>query len=91
VVVGFTEGSIPEVRVNRLLLSNTEIVGAGWGASVIAKPDYVREVAGRLAELTEAGYVAPIIGAGFPLERAADALTLIESRHAVGKVVLDVF
>src|SRR3954470_15224948 len=28
VVVGFTAGSIPEVRVNRLLLSNLEIVGA---------------------------------------------------------------
>jgi NADPH2:quinone reductase len=31
VVVGFTGGSIPEVKVNRLLLGNTEIVGAGWG------------------------------------------------------------
>jgi NADPH2:quinone reductase len=29
VVVGFTGGSIPEVRVNRLLLGNTEIIGAG--------------------------------------------------------------
>src|SRR3712207_3163812 len=35
VVVGFTGGSIPEVRVNRLLLKNTEVVGAGWGASVL--------------------------------------------------------
>ena len=34
VVVGFTGGSIPEVRVNRLLLNNTEVVGAGWGAYV---------------------------------------------------------
>ena len=33
VVVGFTEGSIPEVRVNRLLLGNTEVVGAGWGTT----------------------------------------------------------
>ena len=31
VVVGFTGGSIPEVKVNRLLLNNTEVVGAGWG------------------------------------------------------------
>ena len=34
VVVGFTGGSIPEVRVNRLLLNNIEVVGAGWGAYV---------------------------------------------------------
>ena len=39
VVVGFTGGSIPEVKVNRLLLNNTEVVGAGWGAFVMAKPD----------------------------------------------------
>ena len=31
-VVGFTGGSIPEVRVNRLLLNNIDVVGAGWGA-----------------------------------------------------------
>src|SRR3954469_5506777 len=29
VVVGFTGGSIPEVKVNRLLLNNVEVVGAG--------------------------------------------------------------
>src|SRR5581483_1926725 len=28
IVVGFTGGSIPEVRVNRLLLGNTEVIGA---------------------------------------------------------------
>ena len=39
VVVGFTGGSIPEVQVNRLLLKNTEVIGAGWGAYVMGKPD----------------------------------------------------
>ncbi len=39
VVVGFTGGSIPEVKVNRLLLGNTEVIGAGWGAYAMAKPD----------------------------------------------------
>ena len=34
VVVGFTGGSIPEVRVNRLLLNNIDVVGAGWGAYI---------------------------------------------------------
>src|SRR3954452_13040041 len=44
VVVGFTERSIPEVKLNRLLLRNTEVVGAGWGAFVMPKPDVVRSV-----------------------------------------------
>ena len=43
VVVGFTGGSIPEVRVNRLLLKNTEVVGAGGGAYVMGKPDLDRK------------------------------------------------
>src|SRR5918999_1329 len=39
VVVGFTGGSIPEVKVNRLLLNNIEVVGAGWGAYVMGRPE----------------------------------------------------
>ena len=42
VVVGFTGGSIPEVKVNRLLLNNTEVIGAGWGAYVMPKPESLR-------------------------------------------------
>jgi NADPH2:quinone reductase len=33
VVVGFTGGSIPEMKVNRLLLNKIEVIGAGWGAN----------------------------------------------------------
>jgi NADPH2:quinone reductase len=90
VVVGFTGGSIPEVRVNRLLLNNVEVVGAAWGAYVIGKPELTRQIGAVITRLIEAGFVKPIVGARFPLERAADALELIDSRGAVGKVVLDV-
>ena len=38
VVVGFTGGSIPEVKVNRLLLNNLEVIGAGWGVGIGARP-----------------------------------------------------
>src|SRR6202142_1611515 len=36
VVVGFTGGPIPEVKVNRLLLRNTEVIGAGWGEYIMS-------------------------------------------------------
>jgi NADPH:quinone reductase len=90
VVVGFTGGSIPEVRVNRLLLNNTEVVGAGWGAYVSSKPDINREIGGEVLRLVEAGFVRPIVGERFPLERAADALTLLDERGALGKLVLEI-
>jgi NADPH:quinone reductase len=89
-VVGFTAGSIPEVKVNRLLLNNTEVVGAGWGASVMSHPDRTQAIADGLQALIDAGTVAPIVGARFPLERAGEALTLLDERGATGKVVLDV-
>src|SRR5688572_23109090 len=67
VVVGFTGGSIPEVKVNRLLLNNTEVIGAGWGAYVMAKPDANREIGAAVNALVDRGFVRPIVGARFPL------------------------
>jgi NADPH:quinone reductase len=90
VVVGFTGGSIPEVKVNRLLLNNIEVVGAGWGASVKGNIDLERQIAAAVGRLVDEGHVRPIVGARFPLERAAEALQLIDSRGATGKVVLEV-
>jgi NADPH:quinone reductase len=90
VVVGFTGGSIPEVKVNRLLLNNTAVVGAGWGAYVMAKPELEGEIGAAVRRLIDDGFVEPIVGARFPLDRAADALTLIDTRGATGKVVLEV-
>jgi len=90
VVVGFTGGGIPEVKVNRLLLGNTEVIGAGWGAYAMPKPDFTREVGAAIERLIDRGYVRPLVGASFAFEHAADALKCIEARQATGKVVLDV-
>ena len=69
VVVGFTGGSIPEVKVNRLLLRNTEVVGAGWGAYVMGKPELNREIGAEVNRLVDEGFIRPIVGERFPLER----------------------
>ncbi len=83
VVVGFTGGSIPEVKVNRLLLKNTEVVGAGWGEYLFGSGlQYGREVGQAIAELIDSGHIRPPVGARFPLERAAEALHLIDGRGA---------
>jgi NADPH2:quinone reductase len=90
VVVGFTGGSIPEVKVNRLLLNNTAVVGAGWGAYVMGKPQENRRIGAAVDELIAGGHVRPIVGARFPLDEASAALNLIDQRGALGKVVLEV-
>src|SRR3954451_7032152 len=90
VVVGFTGGAIPEVKVNRLLLNNLSVVGAGWGAYVMPKPDLNREIGAAVNQLVADGHVRPVVGSRFPMESAADALNEIDQRRATGKVVLDV-
>jgi NADPH2:quinone reductase len=90
VVVGFTGGAIPEVKVNRLLLRNTEVVGAGWGEYLLSTGlAYGAEVAAEIAALAAAGHINPPVGARFPLAKAADALALLDDRQATGKVVLE--
>jgi NADPH2:quinone reductase len=90
IVVGFAGGSIPEVKVNRLLLGNTEIIGAGWGGYVMGRPQVNLEIGAAVNRMIEQGNVAPIVGEHFPLARAADALRAIDQRRATGKIVLDV-
>ncbi|RZL73528.1 MAG: NADPH:quinone oxidoreductase family protein, partial [Rhodococcus sp. (in: high G+C Gram-positive bacteria)] len=40
-VLGFTGGEIPTVKVNRLLLNNVDVVGVGWGAWWMTRPGYL--------------------------------------------------
>jgi NADPH2:quinone reductase len=90
IVVGFTGGSIPEVKVNRLLLGNTEIIGAGWGAYVMGKPELNREIGAVVNRMIDEGFVRPIVGERFPMDRAGDALKTLDERRATGKIVLNV-
>lgn len=87
-VVGFTAGEIPTVRVNRLLLNNIDVVGVGWGAFWTSRPGYLREQWRDLVGHLEAGRLDPVLGASFPLERAADALREMDERRATGKIII---
>jgi NADPH2:quinone reductase len=90
VVVGFTGGAIPEVKVNRLLLRNTEVIGAGWGEYVMSNGlAYGLEAGAAVGAMAEAGHVVPLVGARFSLEQVSDALELMDDRRATGKVVLE--
>jgi NADPH:quinone reductase len=87
-VIGFTGGEIPTVRVNRLLLNNISVVGVGWGAFVGHHPRYPGQQWDELLPLLRAGRIAPPIGSVHPLAEAAAALAEIDERRATGKVVL---
>ena len=89
-VIGFTGGEIPTVRVNRLLLNNIEVVGVGWGSFWLPRPAYLREQWEDLLPHLEAGRLDPLLGPPYALERAADALRELDHRRARGKLVLSV-
>src|ERR1700712_5398809 len=87
-VVGFTGGGIPEVKVNRLLLNNTDVRGVGWGAYAMVRPGYMREQWEALVPLMESGVIAPPIGATYPLEEFGRALQDMADRKTLGKSVV---
>jgi NADPH2:quinone reductase len=89
-VIGFAGGSIPQVKVNRLLLNNIAVVGAAWGEAMRREPAMPARVHGRLVPLIDAGFIRPPIGAEFPLSLAADAYRCFADRTAVGKIILQV-
>jgi NADPH2:quinone reductase len=88
-VVGFTEGSIPEVKVNRLLLRNVSVVGAGWGAYVMGNPERNRAIGEAVGRMIADGYIHPIVGGRYALEDAVEAFRAIDERQALGKIVLE--
>jgi NADPH:quinone reductase len=90
VVVGFAAGTIPEIKVNRLLLRNVSIVGAAWGEAVAGDPALTSQLHAELLPLIRSGAVKPPVGAVLPLEQGADAYRLLDNREAVGKVVVRV-
>ncbi|WP_214404553.1 NADPH:quinone oxidoreductase family protein [Pseudonocardia lacus] len=89
-VVGFTAGEIPTVKVNRLLLNNIDVVGVGWGAYALSRPGYAAKEWQELIPHLRSGALDPMIVESFPLAEAATALRRIDDREVTGKIVLTV-
>ncbi len=89
VVLGFTGGSIPTVKVNRLLLNNTSVLGAGWGEMLRQEPVSLRRQWDELYPLLEHGTLTAAEPTVYPMAEAADALGALADRTAAGKLVLD--
>jgi NADPH2:quinone reductase len=89
-VIGFTAGEIPTVKVNRLLFNNIAVVGVGWGPYWRPQPEFMQRQWDDLWPHISSGVLDPLIGARFPLSEVGKALQTLEDRAALGKVVLQV-
>jgi NADPH:quinone reductase len=90
VIVGFTSGEIPEIAVHRPLHRNVDVIGAGYGAYVFSRPELGAAISSELGAMIDQGLVRPIVGARYSLSEAGAALAHLDSRRALGKVVLEV-
>ena len=87
-VVGFTQGSIPQVKVNRLLLNNIDVRGVGWGAYAMVRPGFMQQQWQALVPMMESGVIKPPIGATYPITDFGRALQEMDERKTLGKTVL---
>ena len=90
VLIGFTSGKFSNFASNHVLIKNYSVVGLHWGSYRRHNPEKIREAWKALFDLYEAGKLRPIIGGRFELERVAEAMELLASRRAIGKIVLRV-
>lgn len=89
-VIGFAAGDIPRLPLNLPLLKGADIVGVFWGAFTNNEPANYRADVEELLELYSQGKIRPHVSEKFPLEKAADAITHLASRKAMGKVVVTI-
>ena len=87
-VIGFAAGDIPKLPLNLALLKGAAVVGVFWGDFTRREPQAFAESARQLGRWYREGKLKPHVSATFPLEKAADAIKLLASRQAKGKVVI---
>jgi NADPH2:quinone reductase len=87
-VVGFAAGEIPRIPLNLLLLKGCDMAGVFFGRFTELEPEAHRRNMEQLLAWCKDGTLRPHIGQVFPLEETAKAVALLESRKAVGKMII---
>ncbi|MBI4083924.1 MAG: NADPH:quinone oxidoreductase family protein [Candidatus Lambdaproteobacteria bacterium] len=88
VVIGFADGRIPTLAINRLLLKNAAVMGFFLGSYRAQRSPLVGEARARLLEMYAAGAIRPLVSQRLPMEELPTAIELLETRRSVGKVVV---
>ena len=88
--LGFASGEVPQIPANILLVKNLNVLGLFWGGYKKFKPSVLTDSFKTLIDWYVAGQLKPHVSHVLPLEQANDALDLLRSRKATGKVVVQV-
>ena len=87
-VVGFAAGEIPKLPLNLPLLKGASVVGVFWGDFARREPAEFAASMKQLGRWYGEGRLKPHVSQTLPLEKTADAINLLASRQAKGKVVV---
>jgi NADPH:quinone reductase len=87
-VIGFTSGRIPTVSVNMPLIKGFSVVGVRAGEYGRQFPAKGVENIHTIDAWASEGKIRPHVCATFPLERALEAMAMLQNRKVIGKVVL---
>jgi NADPH:quinone reductase-like Zn-dependent oxidoreductase len=88
VVIGFASGTIPAVRAGLVLVKNVSILGLQASDYRDREPDVAAEALTEALALHRDGRLDGLVGAAYPLERAAEALEDLSAGRFRGKIVL---
>jgi len=87
-VVGFASGSIGSLATNLPLIKGYSLLGVRAGEAARRDPALAPRMLADLAHWCAQGHLRPLISHRLPLANAGDALQLLESRRAVGRIAL---
>lgn len=87
-IIGFTSGRIPSVPVNMPLIKGFSVVGVRAGEYGRRDPEAGKKNIETIDKWAAEGKIDPYVCATFPLEKAVEAMRMLQERKAVGKVVV---
>jgi NADPH2:quinone reductase len=87
-VIGFAAGDIPKLPLNLPLLKSCDVRGVFWGAWTLRNAEKNRVNLQKLVDWTAEGKISSHVHATFPLAKTAEAMAVLSSRKAMGKVIL---
>ncbi len=86
--LGFASGTVPQIPANYLLVKNLTVLGLYWGGYTRVNPAVLTDSLKALSDWYAQGKIKPHVSHVLPLEEANDALELLRTRKATGKVVV---
>jgi NADPH:quinone reductase len=90
VIVGFTSGNIPQLRLNQVILRSFSVMGVNALTVLQHYPAMHREARRAVVQLLADGAIAPMVGRTFAFEHLVEACTELAAGRVQGKAALSV-